>query len=72
LPAAAGGGYALQSGVTIVDGDALGDENAALFRAFARPCTRFAKGTPFYNPYGVWRLQAIGEDEDDDAGEDDE
>jgi len=71
-------GYVLQSGVTIADGDALGDEAAAMFSARARPCTRFPKETPFFNPYGVWRLEAIepdGDDEDDDAvaeGDDDE
>jgi hypothetical protein len=60
-------GYVLQSGVTIVDGDALGDESTALFSAHARPCTRFPKDTPFFNPYGVWRLEAVASDDPDDA-----
>jgi hypothetical protein len=54
-------GYTYQSGVPVLDGDPLGDEQSALYRARASPCTRFAPGTPFYNPYGVWRLEAIGE-----------
>jgi hypothetical protein len=67
-------GYVLQSGVTIVDGDALGDETSAMFSAHAMPCTRFPKDTPFFNPYGVWRLEAIegDDDEDDDDAEADD
>jgi hypothetical protein len=52
-------GYALQSGNVILDGDPLGDEQSALFRARARPCTRYAQESPFFNPYGVWRLEPI-------------
>jgi hypothetical protein len=74
-------GYVPQSGVTIADGDALGDETAAMFSAHARPCTRFPNDTPFFNPYGVWRLEAIESDDEeddndvsgnDDVGDDDE
>jgi hypothetical protein len=65
-------GYVLQSGVTIVDGDALGDETAAMFSAHARPCTRFPKGTPFFNPYGVWRLEAIDGDDEDEGGDEED
>jgi hypothetical protein len=50
-------GYTLQSGIPVLDGDRLGDEQTALFRALAHPCARFGPGTPFYNPYGVWRLE---------------
>jgi hypothetical protein len=55
-------GYAYQSGVAINDGDPLGDEEGAMFRARAHPCTRFPPGTPFHNPYGIWRLEAIEDD----------
>jgi hypothetical protein len=64
-------GYILQSGVTIVDGDSLGDESEPLFRAHALPCTRFPSGTPFFNPYGVWRLDVIDGDDESDVVEDD-
>ena len=63
-------GYALQSGNPILDGDALGDEHSALFRARARPCTRFPAGTPFFNPYGVWSLEPV--ERDDREAADDE
>ncbi len=52
-------GYAYQSGVPVLDGDTLGDESAPRFRAVAYPCYRVKPGTPFYNPYGVWRLEPV-------------
>ena len=58
-------GYVYQSGNPIIDGDAMGDEESAMFRARAQPCTRFPVGSPWHNPYGVWRLEAI--DDDDEA-----
>lgn len=59
-------GYTLQSGIAVLDGDHLGDEQTALFRALAHPCSRFPPGTPFFNPYGVWRLEPEkGEAEED-------
>ena len=59
-------GYTLQSGIPVLDGDRLGDEQSAMFRAVAHPCSRFRAGTPFFNPYGVWRLEpGAGDDEDD-------
>ena len=39
-------GYVYQSGNEVHDGDALGDEEAAMFRARAHPCTRFEPGSP--------------------------
>jgi hypothetical protein len=54
-------GYTLQSGAAVLDGDRLGDEQTALFRVRHLPCTRFAAGTPWFNPYGVWRLEPEGE-----------
>lgn len=60
-------GYTLQSGIPVLDGDRLGDEESSLLRALAHPCSRFRPGTPFYNPYGVWRLEPEeGEDENDE------
>jgi hypothetical protein len=58
-------GYSYQSGNMIIDGDPLGSEQGALFRARARPFTRVPRGSPLYNPYGVWRLEPI----ETDAGE---
>ena len=52
-------GYVYQSGMPVIDGDALGDEQSAMFRARARPCTRFPVDSSWYNPYGVWRLEAL-------------
>jgi hypothetical protein len=52
-------GYTYQSGRTVIDGDTLDDESGACFRARHIPCTRFAANTPFYNPYGIWRLEPV-------------
>jgi hypothetical protein len=52
-------GYSYQSGNPIVDGDPLGSEFGPMFRARAHPFTRVPPGTPFYNPYGVWRLEPM-------------
>jgi hypothetical protein len=52
-------GYALQSGAVLLDGDPIGDENGPQFRVRAVECTRVAKESPFYNPYGVWRLEPM-------------
>jgi hypothetical protein len=52
-------GYTYQSGETVLDGEELGDEDGPLFSAHHQPCTRFEVGTPFYNPYGVWRIEPI-------------
>ena len=52
-------GYLYQSGNPVTDGDALGDEESAVFRARAYPCTRFRPGSPFHNPYGIFRLEPI-------------
>lgn len=60
-------GYTLQSGVPVLDGDRLGDEETSMFRALAHPCTRFPPGTPFFNPYGVWRLEPEAEDVGEDV-----
>jgi hypothetical protein len=54
-------GYTYQSGVTVLDGEALGDENGPMFRVRHLPHTRFKPGTPFHNSYGVWRLEASNE-----------
>ncbi len=60
-------GYAYRSGATLLDGEALGDETTALYRIRHHPCTRFAPGTPFHNPYGIWRLEKIDAENDEDA-----
>jgi hypothetical protein len=52
-------GYALQSGAVLLDGDPIGDENGPQFRVRAMPCTRVPPESPFFNPYGVWRLEAM-------------
>jgi hypothetical protein len=52
-------GYTYQSGPTLLDGDTLDDESGACFRARHFPCTRFPPSTPFFNPYGVWRLEPV-------------
>lgn len=57
-------GYLYQSGVPVLDGDTLGDEVAPRFRAVAYPCYRVKPGTPFYNPYGVWRLEPVEDAEE--------
>ncbi len=54
-------GYTYQSGITVLDGEALGDENGPVYRVRHCPCTRFQPGTQFHNPYGVWRLEAVEE-----------
>lgn len=60
-------GYAMQSGIPILDGDPLGDETTSMFRARSYPCHRFPPGTPFFNPYGVWRLEPDIESDDDEG-----
>jgi hypothetical protein len=54
-------GYTYQSGITVLDGEALGDENGPMFHVRHMPHTRFKPGAPFHNPYGVWRLEAATE-----------
>jgi hypothetical protein len=50
-------GYVYQSGITIGNGDPLGDENAAKFRVWQEPCTIHPPGTLRHNPYGMWRIK---------------
>ncbi len=57
-------GYTYQSGRTVIDGDTLDDESGACFRARHFPCTRFSPSTPFFNPYGVWRLEPVEHEEE--------
>jgi len=52
-------GYTYQSGVPVLDGEALGDEDSALYRVRHVECTRFTPQAPFHNPYGVWRLEKM-------------
>ncbi len=55
-------GYVYQSGNLVLDGEALGDDEAAMYRVRIVPCTRFASDTPFHNPYGIMRLEKIDEE----------
>jgi hypothetical protein len=52
-------GYSYRSGVTIVDGDPIGTPDGPSHRLRRVPCDRFEVGTPFHNPYGVWRLEPV-------------
>ncbi len=56
-------GYCYQSGVEVKDGESLGYDfgpahRGVLYRANHVPCTRFPKGSSWFNPFGVWRLVA--------------
>lgn len=55
-------GYAYQSGIPVVDSDALGPEGGPQLRVRHHPCTRFPAGTPCHNPYGIGRLEPVLED----------
>ena len=55
-------GYLCESEQTIVEGDLLGDEETALYRVRNEPAERFPPGSPLHNPYGLWRLEPV-EDE---------
>jgi hypothetical protein len=56
-------GYCYQSGATILDGEAIGGPEGAEFRLRHVPDTRFPAGARFHNPYGLWRLEPIDEDD---------
>jgi hypothetical protein len=62
-------GYSYQSGATILDGEAIGGPMGAEFRLRHMPCTRFPADSPWHNPYGVWRLERIEENDAGPAGE---
>jgi hypothetical protein len=57
-------GYSYQSGAVILDDEVLGEENEPEFRVRHLSCTRFPPDSPWYNPYGAWRLEKYTEDED--------
>ena len=57
-------GYTYQSGAAILDGDPIGGPNGPEFVLRHVKCTRFSKGMPWHNPYGVWRLEKF-KDEDE-------
>jgi hypothetical protein len=56
-------GYTYMAGIEVQDGEAIGGEEGAEFRVRHQPCTRFSPGTAFFNPYGVWRLEKLEDDE---------
>lgn len=68
-------GFTFQGDEPVADGDLLGEEETGPeFRVAKEPCETFPVGTPFYNPYGMWRLEAVDpaelEAEDEDGEED--
>ncbi len=63
-------GYVYQSGMEIKDGDTLGGETGAMFRAVHTECTRFEPDSPWFNPFGIWRLEPILDDILDEMDED--
>jgi hypothetical protein len=56
-------GYVYQSGKTVHDGDVIDGPGGTFFRARQLPFTRTPDG-PFYNPFGLWRLERVEEGED--------
>jgi len=56
-------GYSYQSGATIIDGEALGGPDGPEFIVRHELCTCFRAGTPFHNPYGIWRLEKYVEED---------
>jgi hypothetical protein len=52
-------GYVYQAKPTLGNGDALGDEHSAIFRAWQETCTIYPPGELCHNPYGMWRLKRI-------------
>jgi len=52
-------GYTYTTTTPVQDNDPVGDEEGALWRARAYECERIDPGTPFFNPYGIWRLEPI-------------
>lgn len=58
-------GYMTRSGREIHDGDHAGGGTAPgaglpEFVIRSAPCTRFAEGTAFFNPFGIWQLRRAG------------
>jgi hypothetical protein len=62
-------GYCYQSGRAVIDGDSLNDLQGPLFRAIHHSCTRYPSHTAFFNPYGIWRLEPVMEDDEDEPFE---
>jgi hypothetical protein len=56
-------GYVYQSGRTVHAGDVVDGPGGTIYRATHHPCTRFEPDTPFFNPFGIWRLQRLEEGE---------
>jgi hypothetical protein len=59
-------GYTYQSGAAIVDGDPIGSPAGPEFILRHVPCTRFPKNSPWYNPYGVWRLEKFKDESENE------
>lgn len=56
-------GYVYQSGKTVHDGDVVDGPGGTIYRATQHPFTRVPRNTPFFNPYGLWRLEEVQADE---------
>jgi hypothetical protein len=50
-------GYSYRSGAQILDGDPIGGPDGPEFILRHMECTRFPKDSPWFNPYGIWRLE---------------
>jgi hypothetical protein len=59
-------GFTFASGKTVIDGEPVDDPELSMFRAHAEPCTRVPPGGPFFNPYGVWRMEFSEEEQEQD------
>jgi hypothetical protein len=53
-------GYVHQSGVTLKDGDPLGNEHGTLYHVRAEPCRHYPREDLYHNPYGMWRIVKSG------------
>ncbi len=60
-------GYSYQSGAALVDGDPIGGPDGPEFILRHIECTRFPKGSPWHNPYGVWRLEKVAGQEENEG-----
>ena len=56
-------GYSYQSGAILTDGGPLDGWDGPGLDIRHADCDRFEPGSPFHNPYGVWRLEPVVEDD---------
>src|SRR3989304_916405 len=55
-------GYTALSGVTLEDGDVVGDTGLPTYPVHAQADARFSADTPMFNRYGRWRLVPVDEE----------